>query len=122
MAVPWDFQFDDDSDDMMLDSQKQLAVTGTLADIVALRIRTRLRTVRGEHFLNRDLGVPYFDEVLEKNPDELRVKNLLLSETLQVEGVKKVIQFDAIFEPDTRVFRVKFKVLCEDNQLAEGEV
>ncbi len=122
MATPWDFQFDDDSDDMMLDENKQLAVTGTMADIVALRIRTRLRTVMGEHFLNRDLGVPYFDEVNQKNPDEARVKNLLLSETASVEGVKKVLKFDSIFDAETRTFKVEFKVLASDDTVVPGVV
>ncbi len=122
MGTPWDFKFDKDSDDLMLDSNYQLAVTETFADIVALRIRTRLRTILGEHFLNRNLGVAYFEEIMVKNPDLSKVKNLLLVALSGVEGVSKVLQFDPIFESSTRTYRVTFKVLATTGEVVEGEV
>ena len=122
MATPWDFKFDPDTDDMTLDANHQLARTESLADIVADRIRTRLRTFRGEHFLDRDLGVPYFEEVFKKNPDVERVRNLLLATTSEVEGVLKVLSFDTTFDAGSRIFSVRFKVLADENVIVEGEV
>lgn len=122
MATPWDFKFDPNTDDMTLDADYQLARTESLADIIADRIRTRLRTFRGEHFLDRDLGVPYFEEVLKKNPDVERVRNLLLAATAEVEGVLKVLSFDTTFDAGSRIFSVRFKVLADENVIVEGEV
>lgn len=122
MATPWDFAFDSATDDLALDGSYQIAVTSSLADIVSDRIRTRLRTFRGEHFLDRDLGVPYFEEVLKKNPDVERVRNLLLLATSEVEGVLKVLSFDTNFDPESRSFTVRFKVLVDDGIEVEGEL
>lgn len=122
MATPWDFAFDSTTDDLALDGSYQIAVTHSLADIVADRIRTRLRTFRGEHFLDRDLGVPYFEEVLKKNPDVERVRNLLLLATSEVEGVLKVLSFDTTFDQESRTFLVRFKVLVDGGIAVEGEL
>lgn len=122
MATPWDFAFDSTTDDLALDGSYQIAVTNSLADIVADRIRTRLRTFRGEHFLDRDLGVPYFEEVLKKNPDVERVRNLLLLATSEVEGVLKVLSFDTTFDQESRTFLVRFKVLVDGGITVEGEL
>lgn len=121
MGTPWDFDFDS-TDDLFLDSNHQLAVTETLEAIVASRIRARLRTVLGEHFLNRELGVPYFEEVLVKNPDTNRVNNLLIAEIVDVPGVQKVLEFDSTFDRGTRVFNIRFKVLVTTGVVVEGTV
>lgn len=122
MGTPWDFIFDSDSDDMTLDSTGQLAVTQSFTELVGLRIRTRLRTVQGEHFLNRNLGVPYYEEVLVKNPDVESVNNLLISSMADVEGVQKVLEFESTFDRETRVFHVRFKVIATNGEIAEGEL
>lgn len=122
MGAPWDFQFDDISGDSFLDAGNQIAVTTTMADIIAVRIQTRLRTILGENFRNRETGVPYFEEVLKKNPDMARVKNLLLSAMANVEGVRKILQFDPILEPETRTYRVYFKVLASNDEEVEGTI
>lgn len=121
MGTPWDFAFDS-NEDMHLDSNYQLAVTETFEALVAARIRARLRTVLGEHFLNRELGVPYFEEVLVKNPDTNRVNNLLISEMVAVPGVQKVLEFDSTFDRASRVFNIRFKVLVTTGAVVEGTV
>ena len=120
MTTTWDFTFDG-SGDMFLDASGQLAVTQTFEDLVADRLRTRLRTFLGENFLDRESGVPYFEEILIKNPDETRVRNLLLAAASSVEGVDQVLSFNAEFDAASRTFSVNFKVVA-GGVVVEGEI
>lgn len=120
MATSWDFTFDD-SGDMFLDASGQLAVTQTFEDLVADRIRTKLLTFLGENFLDRESGVPYFGEILIKNPDQTRVRNLLLSVASSVEGVTQVLSFDTEFDVASRTFSINFKVVA-GGVVVKGEI
>lgn len=41
---------------------------------VAQRLRTRFRFFKGEWFLDRNLGTPWFQEILKKNPNMTTVR------------------------------------------------
>lgn len=116
------YALDPDTHDLYLDSTGQVATTtSTLQDLIQ-RVKCRLLTYQGECYLNRDLGVPYFAEVLKKNPDLGRVRNLLLSEVLSVPGVVKVSKFDIQFLPDDREFKLFFTVTDLDGNTTSGSI
>lgn len=110
--------------DLYLDSSGNIA---TLADkpvgpLLAQRIKHRLQTFRGECFLDRSVGVPYFDEVMKKNPDLGRIRSLLASVINGVEGVKKILSLTVLFAPKTRNLSVNFRVLTSEDTVVEDEV
>lgn len=100
----------------------QIAQTLRTIDTIEQRIRTRLQTFRGEWYLDEGLGVPYFEEVMVKNPDVKRVRALLLTALLSVEGVKQVTQFEVAFIPGERRFTVNFHCISDDNEVVEGAI
>lgn len=113
--------------DLELDSSGNIATledtpSSELQDLICQRIRTRLQTFEGECFLDRDLGVPYFSEVMKKNPDVRRVRSLLLSEVSSVEGVSSVKEFSVQFFPHDRRFNVIFNVIAVDGTIVEGSI
>lgn len=100
----------------------QIGRTLRTIDTLEQRIRTRLQTFMGEWYLDEDMGVPYFQEVLVKNPDVSRVRALLLTALLSVEGVKQVTQFDVAFIPGDRRFTVNFHCISDDEEVVEGTI
>jgi len=72
--------------------------------------------------LDRSVGVPYFSEVLKKNPDLRRVKNLLVATINSVEGVKKIIDFSVGFLARTREYKVIFTIEAYDGTIVEGNI
>ena len=85
-------------------------------------MQARLQTFQGECFLDRDIGVPYFSEVLKKRPDIGRVRSLLASVIAGVEGVARVLSLELDFRQGTRELHVAFRVLGESGDIAEGGV
>lgn len=64
-------------------------VTGK--DAIAQEIAARLKTFRGEWFLDGSIGVPYMEQVLaRKRPNLAAVEQLLRAEILAVGGVTSV--------------------------------
>ena len=108
--------------DLHLDRTGNIA---TLSDAVALlsqRIQCRLQTFRGECFLDRSVGVPYFSEIMKKNPDLGRIRSLLAAVIAGVEGAKKVLSLDLQFAASTRTLTVRFRVQGTSGEIAEGAI
>ena len=100
----------------------QIGRTLRTIDTLEQRIRTRMQTFMGEWYLNEEMGVPYFQEVLVKNPDVARVRALLLAALLSVEGVKQVTKFNVAFIPGDRRFTVDFHCISDDEEEVEGSL
>ena len=113
--------------DIFLDSTGNIArlddsTPERLVDLICQRVRHRLQTFQWECYLDRSVGVPYFSEVLKKNPDLRRVKNLMVATINGVEGVKKIIDFSVDFSARTREYRVIFKAEADDGTIVEGSI
>lgn len=110
--------------DIYLDSTGNIATLGSSdqSSLLAQRIKHRLQTFRGECFLDREVGVPYFSEVMKKNPDLERIRSLLASVIAGVEGVAKILSLEVLFNSSERSMAVDFRAQMFDGTIAEGEV
>lgn len=114
-----------DSDwDIYLDRTGNIAQLKPSEDgsLLCQRIKHRLQTFRGECYLDRSVGVPYFSEVMKKNPDLRRIRALLTSVVAGVEGVAKVLELGVVFDPKTRHMTATFRAQADDGTIATGEV
>lgn len=78
-----------------------------------------LKTFRGEWFLDVTLGVPWFQEILVKNP--ATAEALLKREILSVPGVLSLDSFVLRSDPATRRTNVVFKFGASDGPV-EGSL
>jgi hypothetical protein len=85
-----------------------LQLTANSNENLAQKVETRLNTFAGEWFLNVELGVPYYQRILKKNPNYADVNSLLLSIVASTPGVESVEAFAVKFETSTRDYRVEF--------------
>lgn len=74
------------------------------ADQVSQRLQTRLRSVLGEWYLDPSFGVPYFEEILVKNPDLSRVTAVLNDAVLADPEVLEITSYDVRYEEPRRLF------------------
>ena len=109
--------------DLVLDGTGNVKTLGSddAPALLSQRIKHRLQTFRGECYLDRSVGVPYFSEVLKKNPDLSRIRSLLASVISGVTGVLKILELSLDFQQRARALRVVFRVQG-DGFVAEGEV
>lgn len=105
---------------MSLDSTGQLAYITEATESLKQRIESHLRTFKKEVYDNEDVGVPYYSEVLVKNPDIASIEALLIYQTSLVEGVSKVDSLEVNFETTTREFAVKYRVTAVGGTSVSG--
>lgn len=110
--------------DLHLDKTGNIAVLeeSKYSELLSQRIKHRLQTFKGECFLDREVGVPYFEEITRKNPELGKVRSLLASVIQGVEGVSKILSLDLNFNARSRELKVKFKVQSGSGSLATGEI
>ena len=84
------------------------------------RIDCVLRTFLGEWWLDRTQGLPYFAEMLKKNPDLSVVRQAFAAVILSVPGVRKIIKLETKFTASTRTLSVNFEVQGTDATVASG--
>jgi len=98
----------DGNHDLHLGSRSSIAIA-TGADAVAQGILTRLRLFRGESYLNRQEGTPWFEEILSDQPDIRRIEVTLKERILDTPNVESLISFSIDFDSSTRSLTVSFE-------------
>ncbi|GHU95065.1 hypothetical protein FACS1894208_07240 [Clostridia bacterium] len=98
--------------DIMLDYGGDIVVseTGDIAPTDSIRqaVIIRLRWFLDEWRFAPTFGMPYFEEILVKNPDLERIKVIIRDECLTVDGVKDITNIAVEYSPHARaaVFRL----------------
>ena len=89
---------------------------------VAQNIRCRLLTYKGEWFLSRQTGVPYFEEILTKPANLARVESILKTTILQTGGVKRLISFSFDYDSTARGLTVNSSIETIYDTIEETQV
>lgn len=90
------------------------------AESIRQAVRIRLKTIRGEFFLDPTLGVPWFDDVFIKNPDVRVIVAMLREEITGVRGVKDVVSMDFNFDKSSRALEISFQATTDVGLLADS--
>lgn len=80
-------------------------------DAIRQHIFVRFRFFEGEWFLNTTLGVPYFREILIKNPTFAVVQERLKAVILETPGVLRLTRFNFFFENALRRANLSFEAV-----------
>lgn len=85
-----------------------LVITPTTLDAIQQHILQRLRMYLGEWFLDNTIGLPFYQQILVKNPNQGNIDALFRNQILGTPGVISLNSYS--FEPDfvTRVLRLTF--------------
>lgn len=101
--------------------ERNLRFTVNTTEWLAAKIESRLRTFFGEWFINQEIGVPYFEQILKKQVDINNVQALLSSVVKNTNGVKELLSFNVIFDNSLRVYTYTFEVLADTDDTVTGE-
>ncbi len=77
------------------------------------RISQVLKTIAGEWFLDFDYGLPYFEQVLIKNPNLPAVQDTFRRALLAVKGVSSVERLTLDLDTTSRTLTVSWVVLTD---------
>jgi hypothetical protein len=106
--------------DFKLTDNGDLDMSGTdllfVTDInqLAQNLKIRLQTFLEEWFLDQTIGLPYFQEIFVKNPNETFITNYIKKVIKETQGVIKILAFSFEYindEPQKRELKISF--VCE---------
>jgi hypothetical protein len=101
-------------------SSNQLSLTDGPQEVLQL-IRDNLRFFRGEEPLNLNLGVPYFQQILDKQTPLTTAEAILRSVVAGTDGVTQVLNFSLDLDRDTRGATVSFTVTTDGGPVTATE-
>lgn len=104
-----DIGIDPITNDIMSIDGKVGIVKGS--DEVVQRVKTRLRRVLGEWFLDISAGLPYFNGDMLGGKDTKYVLMIVKAEILDTEGVQEVTSISINYNHDTRKANVAAKII-----------
>lgn len=93
-------------------------LTTSTSENLAQRLLIRLRTFRGEWFLDQDLGVDYFGQILGKNRNRATVDAIIQAEILQEREVLQLDEYNSTYNNSLRKLDVAFKARTIDGFFA----
>lgn len=68
----------------------------------------RLRFILGEWFLDITQGIPYYEEVFIKAPNQIQIESIIMREIVTTRGILEIISFESDFDTRKRIYSVKF--------------
>lgn len=99
--------------DLLLDSDGDLVLRNgdiVITDSVIQAIKIRLRWFANEWRINKDYGIPYYEEVFIKNPNKQLIEERIKEEILTVDEVQEVTAVNIEVNTITRKAVITFSV------------
>ena len=89
-------------------------VLNAALESIRQNLQSRISFFLGEWFLDVDDGLPYYQEVLKKNPDPVVLDGVFKFVILATPGVLGLDEFDMSLDTSAREFKLSFKARCTD--------
>lgn len=107
--------------DLLLSDSHDLAIVDfdlqltTDEQAIAQRVKQALLLFKGEWFLDRDLGVPYYEDILGLKNGVDTVRAIFVNAIRGVDGVKDLTEFNIEFNDATRTLKLKLAIIDDLN-------
>jgi len=107
-------------DDILITNNSMTLTTGLEA--IRQHLQTSLRLFLGEWFLDTTVGVPWFQQVFQKNTTFVVVQQVLKDKILSVPGVLQLLKFDFDYNGTTREATLSFQALTEEGVIDFSQI
>ena len=88
-------------------------------DAIVQHLTIRFKFVLGEWFLDTRVGIPYFGEILIRNPDLSRVRAIFKQVILDTPGIDSLEEFSLTVDAATRKATLTFRARKTDGEILE---
>lgn len=106
--------------DLFLDATGQLVLFSTDdVDCIAQQLRVRFQFFKGEWFLDTRQGIPYFENVLIKNPSSGILETIFRRTILDTPGILSLESFRMDLDRPTRRLTVDFVASTDTGELLD---
>lgn len=111
--------------DLLLDNTGDLFISKNgdieFTDSIKQAVTIRLKWFEGEWKLGPKLGIPYYSDILVKNPSRLIIEGEIRKAILEVEEVKEVTKIEINVDNHKRELYVTWSAKCYSGNV-EGSV
>jgi len=108
--------------DILLDKSGDIALINGKIQLTkdkAQAVKIRLKTIRGEYFLDVNIGVPYFTEIFTKRNKKERIDMLIKSE---LSRIKDFVKFDSfVSEINEKTYEYKANIQFKNKEIVSLE-
>ena len=78
-------------------------------DQLEQNLKIRLLFFKGEFFLDITKGLPFYEDILVKNPNLPNIDNIIKAEIKDAEDVQELLEYNSNYDPQARTYDVSFK-------------
>ena len=110
-----DLKLDDLTGDLVIENADLVLTVGS--DAVRQHLLQRLRTFMGEWFLNLDARLPYFQDILIKDPNLNAIDGVIKNVIIDTPGVLELLSFEMDYDSSTQALVLTFSVQVSDGVL-----
>jgi hypothetical protein len=104
----------------LLISENNIQLVNSI-DEIQQRVYNNLKTVQGDCFLNLELGVPYYQDVLQKGIDLKVLGTIFKNAILDTEGVTTITKFILDYDNTKRQLNLDFTFVAENETITVQE-
>lgn len=102
-----DLKLDSVTHDLVVENNDLQLVEGS--EQVKQNLLIRLQSFKNDWYLNVDIGLPYYEDILVKNPNISDIDAYFKAYILETDGVSELLEYSSILNTDPRILRVNFK-------------
>lgn len=110
----------DSSNDILLQNGK-IAMTKDGAEVMQ-SVLCRLRTFKGEWFLDTSAGMPWYQEVFTRPANLPSIEARIKAEILNTDGVEKLTKFSTSLDRTLRRLTVSFEAVTSYGEIVKNDV
>lgn len=111
-----DFLLGDDNGLKIVDYDFYLT---TPEQYIRQKLKIVLSTFKGEWFLNTEIGMPFYQEMLGKNNAISKIESIFIRAIKSIPEVAKILYIDVNQDKQTRTISVSFAVTDINNNVIE---
>lgn len=118
--MAYDLILDAESWDLAIDNGDFIMADG--ATRIAQQILITLKFWLGEWFLDTSEGIPYFEEILVKNPNLAHVRQIFTEKISEIEGVNSIDLLELDYDAKSRTLAVEYEIGTDYGLIRQREV
>lgn len=109
---------------LSLDNDLSLNLKGDIEITTSLlqAIKIRLNWFLGEWKFGTNYGLPYYEDILIKNPNENKIRHIFEEAILEVEGILEASITYFKLSPEEKLLRLNFKALERSGQILSNSL
>lgn len=103
-----DIKIDTETNELVFENNDIVLCSGV--DQLVQNIKIKLNFFLGEWFLDTTKGLPFFEDILVRNPNFPNIDNIIKANILETDGALELIEYTSSYNKITRTYTIHFKI------------